>query len=49
MAKREKWEIEEDARVLIEAKVIRGDTKRYKAAVVKIKEQNAAGKEALKP
>ncbi len=41
------WEIESDARTLVDAEVIRKDPKRYKKAIVKIKEQNAAGEEAL--
>ncbi len=48
MAKREQWEIEQDARTLIDAKVIEGDDKRYKDAVKEIKRQNAAGEAAIK-
>ncbi len=42
-----KWEIESDARSLVEAELVRSDSKRYKAAVAKIKEENAARKRAV--
>ena len=44
-----KWEIEQDARSLVEAEIVRKDTKRYKAAVAQIKKDNAARAEAVKP
>ena len=44
-----KWEIERDAKSLVEAEVIRKDTKRYKAAVAQIKKENAARADAVKP
>jgi len=48
MSEDEKWEIESDARTLVDAEVIKKDPKRYKKAVAKIKEQNAAGEEAIR-
>lgn len=39
-----KWEIEQDARSLVEAELVRQDPKRYKVAVAKIKEENKARK-----
>ncbi len=44
-----KWEIESDARSLVEAELVKRDPKRYKAAVAKIKEENAARADATKP
>lgn len=41
-----KWEIESDARSLVDTELIKGDPKRYKAAIAKIKEENAARKKA---
>lgn len=43
-----KWEIEQDARTLVEAEVVRKDPKRFKAAVTQIKKENAARSEAVK-
>jgi len=42
------YEIEADARTLVDAEVIRKDTKRYEKAVAQIKKENAARKEAVK-
>ncbi len=44
-----RWEIESDARSLVEAELVKRDLKRYKAAVAKIKEENAARADAIKP
>ena len=41
-----RWETEQDARSLVEAELVQGDPKRYKAAVAKIKEENEARKRA---
>ncbi len=49
MAKRDKWEIEADARTLVDAELIRKDTKRFKEATAQLKKENAAREEALKP
>jgi hypothetical protein len=49
MAKREKWEIEQDAHTLVEAEIIRKDSGRYKDAIKQLKKENAAREEALKP
>jgi len=43
------WAIEEDARTLVEAEMVRKDPKRFKAAVAQIKKENAARKTAVKP
>lgn len=45
----DQWEIEQDARTLVDAELIRKDSKRYKKAVAQIKKENAAREEALKP
>ena len=44
-----KWEIESDARSLVEAELVRKDPKRFKKAVALIKKENAARKEAIRP
>lgn len=49
MAEDDKWEIEADARTLVEAELIRKDSKRYKKAITQLKKENAAREEALKP
>ncbi len=43
------WEIENDARTLVDAEIIRKDTKRFKKATAQLKKENAAREEALKP
>lgn len=49
MAKTDKqWEIEEDARILVERQLIKNDPKRWKAAINQIKKENAARKAAVK-
>jgi len=48
-AEDKKWEIEADARTLVEAEMVRKDPKRFKAAVAQIKKENAARKTAVKP
>ncbi len=45
----DKWEIENDARTLVDAELIRKDIKRYKKATAQLKKENAAREEALKP
>lgn len=42
----DKWEIEADARSLVEAELVKRDPKRFKAAVAKIREENEARKAA---
>ena len=49
MAEDDKWEVEADARSLVEAELIRKDTKRFKKATAQLKKENAARKEAIKP
>lgn len=44
-----KWEIESDARSLVEAELVRNDSKRFKKATALIKKENKAREEALKP
>jgi len=49
MAKTEKeYQIESDARILVDAEIIKRDQKRHKAAVAQIKKENAARKSAVK-
>ncbi|KKL26561.1 hypothetical protein LCGC14_2394070 [marine sediment metagenome] len=43
------WETEADARSLVEARLVRGDPKRWAKAIAHIKKENAARKEAIKP
>ena len=47
--KREQYEIEGDAHTLVEAELIRKDKPRYKDAVARLRKEDAARKEALKP
>lgn len=48
MAKTEaQYAIENDARTLVEAEMIRKDTERHKKAVAQIKKENAARKSAV--
>lgn len=42
------YQIESDARVLVDAEVIRKDSKRFNAAVAQIKKENAARSSAVK-
>lgn len=44
-----KWQIEQDAKTLVEAELIRKDSKRFKAAVAHIKKENSAREKAVKP
>ena len=49
MAKTDRqWEIEADARTLVDAEIIRSDAKRFKAAAAHQQKVNEAGKEAMK-
>ena len=42
------WAVEADARTLVDAEIIRSDTKRFKAAAAYQQKVNEAGKEAMK-
>ncbi len=42
------WEIESDARTLVDAEIIRADDKRFKAAAAYLQKVNEAGKKAIK-
>ena len=42
------WEIESDARTLVEAEIIRADSKRFKAAAAHQQKVNEAGEKAMK-
>ena len=49
MAKSEaQYQIESDARALVDAEIIRKDTKRFEKAVAQIKKENAARQSAVK-
>ena len=49
MAKTEaEYHIESDARILVDAEIIKHDQKRHKAAIDQIKKENAARKSAVK-
>ena len=43
-----KWQIEQDAKALVEAQVIRDDPKRFEAAVAYQEKLNKAAEEAIK-
>ena len=50
MAKKlEQYEIEGDARILVDAELIRKDKGRFKDAIAQLKKENSARKEAVKP
>ena len=44
-----KWQIEQDAKTLVEGELIRKDSNRFKAAVAHIKKENSARATAVKP
>ena len=48
-AEDKKWQIEQDAKTLVEGEMIRKDSKRFKAAVAHIKKENSARNLAVKP
>ena len=47
-AEDKKWEIESDARSLVDAELVKKDSKRFKAAVAHIKKENSARTSAVK-
>lgn len=42
------WQVESDARTLVDAEMIKKDSKRFKAAIAQIKKENAARQSAVK-
>lgn len=42
------YDIESDARILVDAEIVRKDTKRFEKAVAQIKKENAARASAVK-
>jgi hypothetical protein len=43
-----KWQAESDARTLVDAEMIKGDSKRFKAVITQIKKENKARQSAVK-